>query len=91
MLLLYRYGQSDRRRQLLSTLEASGRTLVDRGSVLVVDVHDPCPSPPARTDPGQLDPLAVYRGTRLAYDYAGLVNHSLLSGKPFSSQWWQHA
>jgi len=90
MSVLYRYGVSDRRRQLVSALEASGRTLVDRGTVLVVDISDPCSSASTTTDPaGQpdtvstprtdtgvhQDPLAVYRDTRLAYDCCGLVNH----------------
>jgi len=61
-----RYGQADRRRQLESVLEASGRTLLERGTILVVDVQDPCPGE------AEVDPVsAVYRGTRLGYDSCG--------------------
>jgi len=44
---------------------------MDRGTVLIVDVQDPCP-PAAGTD-GEPDPLADYRSTRLAYDSCGLA------------------
>ena len=44
---------------------------MDAGTVLVVDVQDPCPPAP-RTDV-ELDPVASYRGTRLSYDCCGVA------------------
>jgi len=44
---------------------------MDRGTVLVVDVQDPCPPTPA-TD-GEADPVACYRGTRLGYNSCGMA------------------
>jgi len=67
--LCFRYSQTDRRRQLVSSLEASGRTLLDRGTVLIADVQEPCLAvPPTDGDP---DPIACYRRTRLGYDSCG--------------------
>lgn len=68
-----RYGLSDRRRQLMSTLEASGRTLLDRGTVMIVDVQQSCSTASSGTDGGEADPVSSYRGTRLGYDCCGLA------------------
>jgi len=66
-----RYGQTDRRRQLISALEASGRTLLERGTVLVVDVQDACS--PASGGDVVVDAVSAYRGTRLGYDCCGVA------------------
>ena len=68
---MYRYGQTDRRRQLLSSLEASGRTLLERGTVLIVDVQDPCVRGAAVAGGDAVDLVAMYRGTRLGYSSCG--------------------
>ena len=52
-------------------MEASGRILLDSGTVLIVDVQDPCP--PAPQADGESDPVASYRGTRLGYDCRGMA------------------
>ena len=66
----FRYGAVDRRRQLQSVLESSGRTLLERGTILVVDVQPACPRGPGS---GEADPasLSAYRATRLGYDPGG--------------------
>jgi len=43
---------------------------MDRGTVLVVDIKDPCP-PRSSADGDNPDPVAEYRGTRLGYDSSG--------------------
>jgi len=51
-------------------LESSGRTLLDKGTVLVVDVEEACSATSSGTD-GDQDALACYRGARLGYDACG--------------------
>ena len=55
----------------MSTLEAAGRVLMDKGTVLIVDVQDPCLSAP-RFD-GEPDLVTSYRSTRLGYDSCGMA------------------
>jgi len=89
-----RYGlQTERRRQLISVVEASGRTLLDSGTILITDIQDPCPPP---TPDGEGDPLASYRGTRLGYDCRGMAfyvpgDHLKPYGDPSGEPWFYPA
>ena len=67
---------------------------MDGGTVLIVDIQDPCP-PASRTD-GEADLVASFRGTRLGYNSSGValyvpVNSLKAYGDPTDELWFYPA